>query len=107
MRGPAADMLPGACMLWSCSNREMLSASNSRISTKCPDRILSTIFCGTGASAGERMSPFPCDDWGNWSVGAPLGWFWVNGTEDNSDGGGKAPRAATRGGLDIYEAKCS
>ncbi len=55
-------------MLWSCSSREMLSASNSRIST---------IFCGTGASAGERISPLPKDDCGNWYVDGALSWFWV------------------------------
>ena len=40
-----------------CWIRDILSVSSSRISTNCPDLILSTSFLGKGSDAGDRLNP--------------------------------------------------
>ena len=40
-----------------CWMRDILSVSSSRISTNCPDLILSTSFLGKGSDAGNRLNP--------------------------------------------------
>lgn len=43
-------------MVSSCCSREMLSESNSRISTYCPALIFSTSFLGNGWDPGDRAT---------------------------------------------------